>query len=165
MFGLLLSSVLGPPFQGTDSPLGLRPRSGRSEVTSTRQLADRRSEGGTGPTPHSPSPRRVDNLRTEWLSIYLLPPSSFTVGLPCSLAGLKGGNPGTPMDPTRHSCPTDRVCDARAAPRRRRGSMRDPVGRRVQKTGDAAREKESSSKGLRDTSTETPTTSSLLVNL
>jgi len=67
MFGLLLSSVLGPtpraPTPHWVFGLGRAERSRRASRHANRH-ADR-SEGGTGP------PRRVDNLRTEWLFNYL----------------------------------------------------------------------------------------------
>ena len=107
---------------------------------------------GTG-YPLRPAQRRVDNLRTEWLSIYLF----LVVGLPCSGAGKSLKDVGTlepPMDPTRHSCPTNRVCNCpQVAPGHARGGpARDLVRGAVLKKGRGRRQrkKESSSKGLRE---------------
>lgn len=119
--------------------LGRAERSRRAGRHANRH-ADR-SEGGTGP------PRRVDNLRTEWLFNYLFilihrwPPLALGVT----------GTLEPPDDPTRHSCPTKRVCDA---PMRRPAAQgvleRDPVGCRVLKNRGRLQRKESSSKGLRE---------------
>jgi len=85
-----------------------------------------------------PAPRRVDNLRTEWLSIYLF----LVVGLPCSRAGNLSqgcGNPGTPRwtRPDTPARPTGFAIAPRrrTRPRARVGPARDLVRGAVLKKG------------------------------
>ena len=180
MFGLLLSSVFSghiPP--GHRLPTGSSALVGQ-EVTSHALVGMPISMvrgRGTG-YPLRPAPRRVDNLRTEWLSIYLF----LVVGLPCSRAGESQGcgNPETPRwtRPDTPARPTGFAIAPKWRPATRGGSgTGSGQGCRFKRKGRGRRQrkKESSSKGLRENKHRninktthqhrTHTTSSLLVNL
>ena len=133
MFGLLLSSVFSghiPP--GHRLPTGSSALVGQtySEVTSHALVGMPISmvRGRDGSPSLRPAPRRVDNLRTEWLSIYLF----LVVGLPCSGAGNLSqgcGNPGTPRwtRPDTPARPTGFAIAQQAAPGHARGGVRHGI--------------------------------------
>jgi len=123
MFGLLLSSVSGPPRAPTPHWV-FRLGRARGHVRGQRAGQD------------PPPTRRVDNLRTEWLSIYL-----FLIPPLCSRGLAVGGNPGTPMDPDPALLPDRAGLQCPCGARQRPGLRWEPVGCRFKDLGGAAREK------------------------
>lgn len=163
MFGLLLSSVFSghiPP--GHRLPTGSSALVGQ-EVTSHALVGMLISmvRGRDGSPSLRPAPRRVDNLRTEWLSIYLF----LVVGLPCSGAGKSLKDVGT-LEPPDGPDPTLlpdqpglQLPPGGARPRAGATGTGSVQGCRFKrKAGDAAREKKNPPpKVYEKTSTETST--------